>query len=210
MIIKIYNKFKNLSAPVKASIFFVICNVLQKGISLISAPIFTRLLTSEEYGMFSLFNSWYSIISIFVTFNLSFGVYIRGINKYDNDKDRFCSSMIGLSTTITTLFFIIYIIFYKFWNNIFGLSTLMMFFMFLEMFFTPAFAFWSNNQRNSYKYKMLVFVTLFMSISTLLVGIIAVLSTTYKAEARICRISFAYGKPKGESGGFYGQNSSVS
>ena len=74
---KLKQKLENMSAPVKAASFFTICNVLQKGISLISAPIFTRLLTTEQYGLFTIYNSWYGIISIFATFNLSYGIFIK-------------------------------------------------------------------------------------------------------------------------------------
>ena len=34
------DKYKSLSAPVKASIWFTVCNIIQKGIALISTPIF--------------------------------------------------------------------------------------------------------------------------------------------------------------------------
>lgn len=46
------NKYENLSAPVKASIWFTICNVVQKGIALISTPIFTRIMTTQQYGVY--------------------------------------------------------------------------------------------------------------------------------------------------------------
>ena len=181
---KLKKYYSKLSAPVKASIFFTICNILQRGVSLITAPIFTRLLTTEQYGLYSVYNSWYSIISIFATFNLSYGVFIRGITKYDDDRDKFTSAMQGLSTTITVIFFIIYIIAHDYWNQLFELPTMFIVMMFVELLFVPAFAFWSNLQRNEYKYKALVIVTLAMSVANPILGIVAVLLTEHKAEAR--------------------------
>ena len=182
---KLKKYYSKLSAPVKASIFFTICNILQRGVSLITAPIFTRLLTTEQYGLYSVYNSWYSIISIFATFNLSYGVFIRGITKYDDDRDKFTSAMQGLSTTITVIFFIIYIIAHDYWNQLFELPTMFIVMMFVELLFVPAFAFWSNLQRNEYKYKALVIVTLAMSVANPILGIVAVLLTEHKAEARV-------------------------
>ncbi|MFR7761042.1 MAG: lipopolysaccharide biosynthesis protein, partial [Peptoniphilus grossensis] len=187
---KLKQKLENMSAPVKAALFFTICNVLQKGISLISAPIFTRLLTTEQYGLFTIYNSWYGIISIFATFNLSYGIFIKGLVKYEDDSKRFASSLLGLSTTITFACFLVYLIGMNFWNSVFELPSFLILAMFLELLFVPAFGFWSNIQRNEYKYKALVLVTLEMSLANPLLGIVTVLSTIYKAEARILSMVF--------------------
>ena len=47
------NKYRELSEGIKASLWFMICNIFQKAVSLITIPIFTRLLTAEEYGSYS-------------------------------------------------------------------------------------------------------------------------------------------------------------
>ena len=58
-------KYKDMSQPVKASFWFTVCNILNKGIALISTPVFVRILTTDEYGDYSVFQSWYSILVIF-------------------------------------------------------------------------------------------------------------------------------------------------
>ena len=68
---KVMNKYiilyHKLPVQVKASLWFLICSFLQKGISVISTPIFTRLLSTAEYGQYSVFSSWLGIINIFVS-----------------------------------------------------------------------------------------------------------------------------------------------
>ena len=64
---KLIKKYKSLPVQIKASFWFLICSFLQKGISMITTPIFTRLLSTSEYGEFNVFNSWYSIAFIFVS-----------------------------------------------------------------------------------------------------------------------------------------------
>ena len=49
---KLLDKYKKIPAPVKAGLWFFICTVLQKGIVFLTVPIFTRLLTTEQYGLF--------------------------------------------------------------------------------------------------------------------------------------------------------------
>lgn len=182
---KLVKKYRNLSAPVKASFWFLICGFLQKGISMITTPIFTRLLTTSEYGKYSIYNSWYGIIAIFATLNLSYGVFMQGLVKFDDDKDVFTSSLQGLATTTILICGTIYLLFYRFWDSIFDLPFILMIAMFIDMFAVTAFSFWSSRQRVDFKYKKLVFLTLFNAIATPTVGIIAVTHTMQKVEARV-------------------------
>ena len=186
---KLKTKYFSLSVAVRAAVWFTFCNLLQKGITMISMPIFTRLLTTEQYGEFTVYQSWYSIINVIVTFNLSGNLILNGMSKYENRRNEFISSIQTLSSCITICFFIAYLIFHNFFNHIFGLSTLFMVTMFAQMLFEPAYLFWSQRQRYEYKYKGLVIVTLITSSLGPIIGVIAVLSTQYKAEARV--ISFA-------------------
>ena len=80
---KLRKKYRSMPVQVKASLWFLICSFLQKGISTVSTPIFTRLLSTAEYGQYNVFNSWLGIITIFVTLNLSAGVYTQGLVKFD-------------------------------------------------------------------------------------------------------------------------------
>lgn len=50
-------KYQGMPVQVKASFWFLICSFLQKGISVLTTPIFTRLLTTVEYGRYNVFNS---------------------------------------------------------------------------------------------------------------------------------------------------------
>lgn len=182
---KFQNIYSKLSAPVKASLWFTVCSIVQKGITLLSMPIFTRLLTTEQYGEYSVYQSWYAIISIFATLNLSAGVLFNGLTKYEDDRDRIISSFQGLSTTVTGILFLVYLIFRKYWNSLLGLSTLLMVAMFVELLSVPAYAFWAVKQRYDYKYKVLIILTISVALVSPLLGVIAVLNTSYKAEARI-------------------------
>ena len=50
IIMKIITKYRKCSVQVKASFWFLICAFFQRGISVITTPIFTRLLSTAEYG----------------------------------------------------------------------------------------------------------------------------------------------------------------
>ena len=85
--------YNNLSEPIKATLWFTISSIIQKGIALLSTPIFTRLLTTEEYGVYSVYQSWYSILLIFATLNLYAGVYNNGMTKWPDKRQEYTSSL---------------------------------------------------------------------------------------------------------------------
>mgnify|MGYP000136374624 FL=1 len=178
-------KYKKLSLPVKASLWYTICSVINKGIALISTPIFTRVMTAEQYGKFTIFQSWYAILVIFTSLNIYLGGYQKGLILFKEDKDRFTASQLGLIITITCIFGIIYLLFPAFWNDFFGLSSILMLAMFAELFFMPATELWSAQQRFDYKYKKNVAVTFFLTAFSMGVGIITVINTSHKTEARV-------------------------
>lgn len=183
-------KYNSLSSAVKASVWFTICNFMQKGISMLTVPIFTRLMTTEQYGIYSVYQSCYSIITIFATLNLYSGVFNVGMAKYENDRNEFTLSLQNLCTFITGCLFVLYLVFQDYWNQLFGLDNIYIYAMFIELLFAPAFTFWSARERFEYKYHGLVLATLILAIGSPLIGIIAVLSSVHKAEARV--LSFVF------------------
>lgn len=187
---KLLNRYKNMSMPIKASLWFTICSILLKSISFFTVPIFTRILTTTQYGLFNVYQSWMSIIIIFATLNLQYGVFNNAMIKFEDDRDAFISSMQGLTTSLTAVIFIIYLLAHNFWNSIFQLPTVLMFCMFAEMLAAPALGFWSGKQRFNYTYKKLVLITLAMAILSPILGIIAVISTENKGVARILSAAF--------------------
>lgn len=185
MINKLIDKYKQIPAAAKCSLWFAVCSVIQKGISLITVPLFTRILTTEQYGQFSVFQSWYQMISIFATLNLCAGVFFNGMTKYPNDRDKYMSSMQGLSSVVTILLFCVYLPFREYINELTGLSTLLMTAIFVECLVYPALMFWTTRQRYEFKYIALVGVTIGVAIVSPALGLIAVNLTEEKGIARI-------------------------
>lgn len=186
MLKMIKNKYHNMPAPVKASLWFTICNILQKGISLISTPIFTRIMTPDEYGVFTVYNTWYSIFIIVGTLNVYYEVFNNGMLKYPKDQKGYTSSMQGLTSGITLLLMCLFLVFNGLWEKITHLDVIYIVPMFLEILVVPAYALWAAGQRFNYKYRKLVVVTLIMSVSAPVIGVITVLHASNKSFARIC------------------------
>lgn len=182
---KIVSYYKNSPLPAKAAIWFVIANVIQKGISLLTTPIFTRLLTTDQYGMFSVYQSWYSILTIVLTLSLHNGVFNNELVQEPERKDDLTAAFLGLSNTVTVLFFLAYLVARNFWNNFFDLSTFFVLVIFVEALFIPAYNLWMAGEKFYYKYQTVVAVSIFIALSSPVIGVIGIVLTQYKAETRV-------------------------
>lgn len=178
-------KYQKMSVQVRASFWFLICSFLQKGISSITTPIFTRLLTTEEYGQYGAFNSWLGIITIFVTLNLFYGVYTQGLVKYEEERAVYSSSLQGLTLTLCLAWTAVYMLFRGFWNRLLSLTTVQVLAMLVMIWATAAFSFWAAEQRVTYSYRRLVVLTLLVSVAKPAVGIFFVTHAQDKVTARI-------------------------
>lgn len=185
MIKKIFDKYNSSTIQAKASLWFLICAFLQKGISIISTPIFTRLLSTEEYGQYSVFVSWTSIATVFVSLNLYFGVYTQGLVKFESERKEYSSSLQGLTFTLVGIWSVIYLLFQEFWNKLFTLTSTQMLLMLIMIWTTAIFNFWSMEQRVDFKYKKLVIITIIVSIAKPLISILFIQLAKDKVTARI-------------------------
>ena len=53
-----------------------------RGLAIITVPIFTRLMTTEQIGEVNLYNSWYALISVVATLSLTSGGYSVAMKEY--------------------------------------------------------------------------------------------------------------------------------
>ena len=98
MLKKILKKYNDIPIAAKATIWFMICSIIQKCISLVTTPIFTRLMSTTQYGQFSVYNSWLQIFTIITTLRLNYAVFNKGMSKYKEDRDGYTSTMQSLVT----------------------------------------------------------------------------------------------------------------
>lgn len=179
-------KYRKLPVQMKASVWFLFCAFLQKGISALTTPVFTRLLTTTEYGQYSVFQSWQSVMNCLVTLNLYGGMYTQSLIKQEEkERQSFTSSLQGLTITLVFGWSILYYLGHDFWNTLFSLTTPQMILMFLILWSTAVFNFWSAEQRVNLKYKKLVGITLTASIANPVLSIVLISICNDKVTARI-------------------------
>lgn len=162
---------KDIGIQARATIWYSVCNILQKGISFFVIPIYVRMLTTAEYGKYTVFQSWRDILIVLATLNLYCGIFTKAMVDYHDDRDKYTSCMQGLSTICTLVLLGVYLVAPTFWNSLLDMGLATMLLLFAYYLFYPSFLFWSVRQRVEYRYRVMVCITMLISIITPLVSI---------------------------------------
>lgn len=185
MINTIKEKWNKIPLTVKVSTSYAICSILQKCLSFITLPLFTRLLTTEQYGQYTIYSSWQGILMIFLTLNLAYGSFQTAMVKFEDRRSEYITSIQGICLLLSLVFLAIYLPFRNLWNQLFELPTLFVLIMVSEIIFTTATQLWMERNRFEFKYKSVVAITLLTSILSPILAFILVSSTDEKGYARI-------------------------
>lgn len=151
-------KTKNISA-ITIAIWYTISNILVKGLNVISTPIFTRLLSTSEYGEFSNFTSWEGILFVFISFQLHATVP-RAKYDFPEKMDTYLSSITLVSNIIALTLYIIVELNRTFFESFFSMNIFYIRILFVLLFFSPAFSFLQIKHRIYNHYKLFVFLSL--------------------------------------------------
>lgn len=156
----------------KVSIIYILINFFNKGIGIITIPIFTRFLSVAEMGTVTIWTSWLTLLTPITTMSLTTGSMYIAMNEFKDKRDEYQSSILFLSSISSIVCFIIYLILHKYLNMLFTLSTPLIVFLFIYLLFSPAFDIWMLRQRYEYKIKKMALVSL---TSTLLSSVITII-----------------------------------
>ena len=171
--------FKKVSLEAKASIGFFISSLITSGISYLVTPIYTRLLTSEEFGQASLFMTWLQIFGIVGMFCLSYGIFNNLMSDYPENRDESSFSMLVLSNIISVIFFGVLLAIYPLISRFLKLDWPFLILMFAVCLFQPAYNFWAARQRYEYKYRM---VLIWSSVCAVLSPLVAIMLIIFSKD----------------------------
>jgi len=161
---KLKTALKNMSDAKKSAMAYMIGSYIQYGISFLVTPIFARLLTTGEFGLVTTYNSWVEMIGPIATLSLYQGFYNIGMVDYENDRDAFTSSMLGLSFISTTVSMLVFGVVNSLFPEIVGLPISLVILMTIYYFTFPATRYWMAKERFEYKYKKLFVVTMLIAV----------------------------------------------
>ena len=165
---------KNINEiALKSGSWYVFSSIILNAISLISTPIFTRLLTTEEFGYFSAYASWVNLLVVFFTLNLTFSIGRAKID-YSDKLDSYIGSIQLLSILINIVLSSVLCFFSVFFSSILELPVVAVWILAVQLFATPIVEFYQNGARYRYKYKQNIAIGWFIGISTILLSLLLI------------------------------------
>lgn len=178
-------KWHDIPLPVKASVSYTVCSILQKCLSFITLPLFTRLLTTEQYGQYSVYMSWSSIFTIFITLYLAYGSFSTAMVQFEEDRRGYMAAIQNLSLVLGVVFLVIYLPFRNFFNQLLELPTKLVILMVIEIVAQFTLSCWYRIKQFEYKYKGVVVMTLAMAIFMPVCAYLLVINSEERGYARI-------------------------
>lgn len=150
------------STVVRSAAWYTFSNLVVKGLGFITIPVFTRLLTQEEFGVYNNYLSWLSVMTIVVTLSLE-STTISAKKDFKNDLGDYVLSMMMLSMTSASLWLLLSNIFSNQFENIFMLKHEYVESIFLYLLFFPVVTLFQTWERYTYKYHVSVAVSMLLA-----------------------------------------------
>lgn len=188
---KFITTYNHIPVAARAGMWFVACTMLQKCVAFITVPIFTRIMPTEEYGLYSTYLSWFAVLDIFCTLNVNSTIYINNYTKANTqeEKDQVAVPLLSLSMTVTFVLFVLYLVLYPALKQVISMPFYLMCLLFIQILFEPPVSMWSTQQRFEFQYVKLVARTIAMVIANSCLGVVFVLlANTNQAIARALSI----------------------
>lgn len=174
-----------MNEEVKAAFVYTVCSIIQKSLLLITTPLFTRLLTTEQYGQVTIYNSWSNFLTLFLTLFLAYGSFTTAMAKFDGQRGEYVASINGLCTVLTIVFLIIYFPLRNLFNQVFELPTSVVMVMVASILFSNSTQMWYGKERFENGHKRVAMTTLITTILSPLISLVFVLLAEEKGYARI-------------------------
>ena len=178
-------KYKNMSIIAKASFWALLTGILQKGIGVLVTPIFTRILSTEEYAEYTLFQTWHDIFIIFSTLNVFYYATYNAMEKYKEDRDGFITSAQSMVTLLSLGCMGIYVCVHMIFGEVIQFPLYIVVLMFMDMIFISAYYLWCAKCRYEYTYKAMTVVSILIGVSQPLLGILAIKYSPNRGYGRI-------------------------
>ena len=178
-------KIHRIRVPAKASLWYIISGAVARSVGVVGTPLFTRLLTPEEYGLYPLFNTWLGVVTVLATLELTGGFIYRGLLRYEDKKDEFLSAAASLMLLAFSGVSVIYFIFRNQINSVTRLSTGVSLLLLLQVLSNAILAFYSAGARYRYKYKSVALINILSALLNPIISVGIINLTPIRAEARI-------------------------
>lgn len=179
----------------RVAFFNILSTVLLRGISIFTAPLFTRLLGTGGYGVTQIYNTWVAVIAIVFTLQTQ-GTLVNARVEYpEGDQLRYQSSAMSLSTLVYLIFSALVLCFIGPISGALKLSWFLIVLMLIQGFGTFCVNFLNTKFVYEFKAGRNMVMSLVVTLTTLILSVVLILLLPKQINylGRISAIAVTYG-----------------
>ena len=174
-----------ITLPARATVFYTLTGALERGTNLIFTPIFTRMLTPEEYGIYPLYVSWMGILTVVCTLELTGNVIYKGLSKYRGREGDFLSASLGLISLSSLTVLLLFLPLGDGVLSFIGLNRGILLLLILQIYINGVTNLYFARCRYFYRYKSASLINLLAAILSPTLSFLIIRLTAFDGEARI-------------------------
>ncbi len=158
----------------KSGIWYTISSISIRAVAIVTTPIYTSMLSTNDYGIANTFNSWIEIFNIFTCLCI---VYSIGRAKIDfKDKfDEYMSCLQGLSSSFAFIVLIFAILFRDKLSAWIQYEVPLVIVLFAYLVISPSVEYMQQKCRYEYKYKENIIISIISCVGTIVFSVVLML-----------------------------------
>lgn len=143
---------KKINPLLKSSIIYIVATIIGQGMTFLGIIVFTRLMDQNDYGLYSTYYAYVSVVTVLIGANLHYALNNAYIDKKNRIKE-FRKSVLCLSFVIMILSSAVVLLAGKILLNEFSVFIIVMLLLHSYGFFVINYRMYSANMENDYKRK---------------------------------------------------------
>lgn len=151
------------SKVIKSAAWYTASNILVKALGFVTVPVFTRLLTQEEFGVYNNYLAALQLMTIVVTLSLE-STIISAKKDYPDELGDYVFSMMVLSCLSAFVWLLVVNLFSGFFSTVFALNIKYLNALLIYLVFFPVVTLFQAWERFTYRYKTTVAVSVLLAL----------------------------------------------
>ena len=146
---------------IKNGAYYTLGTFILQGINFLTLPLYTRILTTRDFGITSLYTAWQAVVVIFLCLQTFSTIQNAKVTYEDEEYREYNSNIVVLSFVSFAVFAVVIMFFSKQLSHFSGLSVNLIFLMLLHSFFTLGVTFKNTILRFDGKAEKQLFISMF-------------------------------------------------
>lgn len=171
---------------IKAGFGYTVANYLIKGLAFLTIPIFSRLLSTTDYGLFNTYHAYESVFASFV--GLALYMSLKNAKyRFGKEYHNYISSLLLINVIAFIAWEFLALTLYPIYKNAIGLSFSIVFILIIHCFCSSVLAYYNMYLSLSYSYKRYMIIA-FVNAAANIVASIFLITTVFSGNRYVGRV----------------------